>query len=301
MRMGNSTEESVIVAHKEKTCSKCKETKSVDEFNKDNSKPDGLRYRCRVCDKTCKKLCNCCVDPNLKEKTCSKCKETKSVDEFWKNKRSPDGLQNSCRACYVKYQKLRHFSVDPNLKEKICSKCEETRPLAEFTKRRRSPDGLNNVCKACKPKYTKEDKIKINKRERQRYETDILYKLSKIIRSQNNRIFNETKLEKTKRSFKNLGCTIVEFKKHMESQFVEGMSWENHGHDNDNIKRWHSDHIIPVSYFIKNSDDPFRANNYRNQRPMWGKENMSKSDTLDMELVKEYGIEDLLPHNEMGF
>ena len=31
-------------------------------------------------------------------------------------------------------------------------------------------------------------------------------------------------------------------KKHIENQFIEGMTWENHGD-------WHVDHIIPCSCF----------------------------------------------------
>lgn len=39
----------------EKTCSKCKETKPVSEFNKNKTEKDGLRANCRVCHKLCEK------------------------------------------------------------------------------------------------------------------------------------------------------------------------------------------------------------------------------------------------------
>jgi len=262
--MGNSTEESVSVAH---------------------AAPELLMLL----------YPNYNWSKNIKEKTCSQCKKTKSAAGFYKKERASDGLQNRCKVCQSKYHKSRNFSIDPNLKEQECSQCNKIKSVTDFYKDKRKFSGLKSQCKVCISEHIKKNRDKINKRERQRYDTDILYKLSQMIRSQNNKIVNETKLEKTKRSFENLGCTIVEFKKHMESQFVEGMNWENHGNDYDNTKRWHSDHIIPVSYFVKYSEDPFRANNYRNQRPMWGQENMSKGDTLDMELIKKYGIEDLLP------
>jgi hypothetical protein len=344
--MGNSTEESVSVAHKQKTCSQCKKTRSVDEFDKDKTRRDGLSYHCKVCrskykkrsrnfsvdpnlkEKTCpqcKKMksvdgfskdkknrdglnyyCKVCtskyqksrnfsVDPNLKEKTCTQCKKMKSGDEFYEDKKNRDGLTYECRVCTSKYQKSRNFSVDSNLKEKTCPQCKKMKSVDGFSKDKRRPDGLDYRCKVCKSEYEKDNRDKTNKRIRQRRLTDPKYKLSTIIRSQTNNIVKATKLKKTKQSFEYLGCTYDEFEKHIESQFVEGMSWENHGNDYDNTKHWHIDHIIPVSYFVKYSDDPFEANNYRNQRPMWGKENISKGDTLDMELVKEYGIEDLLP------
>ena len=289
--MGNSTS----VTHKEKTCNKCKETKSLDGFYKKKRNADGLQDICRVCQSEYGKSLNFSVDPSLKEKTCNQCKKTKSVDGFCKDKRIPDGLQETCRVCQSKYRKSRNFSVDPSLKEKTCTKCKETKSVDGFTKNKRSSDGLGHECRVCQSEYIKKNRGKINKRKRQRRLTDPKYKLSTIIRNQTNNIVKATKLEKTKQSFEYLGCTTVEFEKHIESQFVEGMSWENHGNDDDNTKRWHLDHIIPISYFVENSDNPFLVINYRNQRPMWGKENISKGDTLDMELVKEYGIEDLLP------
>ena len=107
-------------------------------------------------------------------------------------------------------------------------------------------------------------------------------------------LFSERLIIKNKKSsnrvFKRLGCTITEFKEHIESNFVEGMSWDNYGYDT-----WHIDHIIPLDWFVKNSDNVFEANHYTNLRPIQAEKNMSKGDTLDMDLVKSYGIEDLLP------
>lgn len=65
----------------------------------------------------------------------------------------------------------------------------------------------------------------------------------------------------------NVGCTKDEFKAHIESQFVEGMTWGNwskHG--------WHLDHIIPLS--------KGGTNHYTNLQPLWAKDNWSKSDKL---------------------
>ena len=66
---------------------------------------------------------------------------------------------------------------------------------------------------------------------------------------------------------KNIGCTKDEFKAHIESQFVEGMTWSNWSADG-----WHMDHIIPLS--------KGGTNHYTNLQPLWAKDNMSKSDKL---------------------
>lgn len=69
-----------------------------------------------------------------------------------------------------------------------------------------------------------------------------------------------------------LGCSIDEFVRHIESQFVPGMSWENRGN-----KGWHIDHIIPLAAFdLKDPQQRRQACHYTNMQPLWAKENMSK-------------------------
>ena len=64
-----------------------------------------------------------------------------------------------------------------------------------------------------------------------------------------------------------LGYSLEEFKEHIEKQFLEGMSWDNHG-------EWHIDHIIPVSYFknIKKYEQAQEVNKLEKLRPLWAKE-----------------------------
>ena len=63
---------------------------------------------------------------------------------------------------------------------------------------------------------------------------------------------------------------------HLEKQFLSGMTWDNYGD-------WHIDHIIPKSSFKYASfEDPeFRECwSLSNLRPLWGKENIQKSDKI---------------------
>ncbi len=61
-------------------------------------------------------------------------------------------------------------------------------------------------------------------------------------------------------------------KKHLESKFSPGMSWENYGR-----KGWHIDHIIPCARFDVTKIDELRACfHYTNLQPLWAFDNLSK-------------------------
>src|SRR5574343_40330 len=49
---------------------------------------------------------------------------------------------------------------------------------------------------------------------------------------------------KTGSAVEDLGISIDEFKKYLESKFIDGMTWKNYGRYG-----WHIDHIVPLSKF----------------------------------------------------
>lgn len=72
-----------------------------------------------------------------------------------------------------------------------------------------------------------------------------------------------------------LGYAIKDLIKHLELQFKDGMSWDNYG-----FRGWHVDHIKPQSMFNYESVDDvefFECWSLNNLQPLWGEENMSKS------------------------
>ena len=68
-----------------------------------------------------------------------------------------------------------------------------------------------------------------------------------------------------------IGCSKDHLVQWLESQFKQGMSWENYG-----IRGWHIDHIRPCASF-DNPLDP-QLWHYSNLQPLWGEENIRKSD-----------------------
>ncbi|WP_164848433.1 hypothetical protein [Sinorhizobium meliloti] len=72
------------------------------------------------------------------------------------------------------------------------------------------------------------------------------------------------------------GYTVIDLIRHLERQFLPGMSWENYG-------EWEIDHKIPLSaHNFETPEDPdfSRAWALSNLQPLWKIENITKSNRL---------------------
>jgi hypothetical protein len=77
------------------------------------------------------------------------------------------------------------------------------------------------------------------------------------------------------RKYKNFfGCSPEELRKHIESQFTDGMTWGNHGKGKD---KWNFEHIIPCYKFdLTIEKDRKECYHYTNLRPMWQNDNLKR-------------------------
>lgn len=88
-----------------KTCTKCHESKSLDEFNREAKGKEGRKAACRPCDR--RRRADCArrnaaraeLPPVPAEKRCYDCKETKPGAEFNRDRARKDGLRSVCRPC----------------------------------------------------------------------------------------------------------------------------------------------------------------------------------------------------------
>jgi hypothetical protein len=63
---------------------------------------------------------------------------------------------------------------------------------------------------------------------------------------------------------------MLELRAHLEHQFKDGMTWDNHG-------EWHIDHIKPcVQFDLTDPEQQKECFHYTNMQPLWAFENQSK-------------------------
>ncbi len=75
-----------------------------------------------------------------------------------------------------------------------------------------------------------------------------------------------------------LGCNIEEFKIYLESKFQEGMNWHNYGTGKN---KWSLDHILPCELFdLTDEQQQFLCFHYKNVQPLWSFDNSEKNDIL---------------------
>lgn len=138
------------------------------------------------------------------------------------------------------------------------------------------------ICKECQREYSA--KVRREQPERQkkylpaayqaikrRRKKDPDYKMMWVMRDMVRRVIRGAKIKKNASTIDLLGYSPDQFRLHIESMWLEGMNWENHG-------EWHVDHKIPLSIMIKRGEkDPSIINALSNLQPLWATDNMKKS------------------------
>jgi predicted DNA-binding transcriptional regulator AlpA len=122
------------------------------------------------------------------------------------------------------------------------------------------------------------DKHRENKRnyEKNRKDSDPLYKLVANFRTAIWTVLKESNVDKYGHYFDVLQYTPEELIIHLEKQFKDDMTWDNYG-------VWHVDHKLPITSFDiqEMGDEEFmKCWCLDNLQPMWGEENIRKSNKL---------------------
>lgn len=215
-------------------------------------------------------------------KTCIKCNEQKELVEF--EKRSDTGkYRNQCKKCRNNYVNKYRTDIQNGSRskkeivlvdnKKQCIHCKEWKDLSEYPKRHDINHGHRHDCNTCHKKNLYEYYINVyNEVRRERKLNDIEYRL---ICNHRNYIYKcLTKFNNKKdKSLRYLDCTLSNFKKWLEFQFDDDMTWDNYG------KLWTIDHILPLSSFDLNEESEQKiAFNWKNMQP--SKDNFEKGKNI---------------------
>lgn len=109
--------------------------------------------------------------------------------------------------------------------------------------------------------------------KKNRRDTNVNYKLSCSLRTRLGMAVKNN--QKSGSAVKDLGCSVEFLKQHLEAQFLEGMSWNNHGFGPG---KWQIDHISPLcSFDLSKREELLVACNYKNLQPIWYKDHIQKT------------------------
>jgi len=217
-------------------------------------------------------------------KRCSKCGETKPINEFYKNKSQKCGLDSECKLCgynrrvkrkpYQKAYRQTH-KEESVAYSRIYRKANREKAIAYsrdyYKANKEKMNALSRAYEAAnKEKMNAYRLAYVNNLSR----NDPMYRLSQSVSSG---VYRSLKDNKAGRHWEELvGFTITELKARLESLFTEGMAWDNYG-------EWHVDHKIPISAHNYERPEDYDFNRcwaLKNLQPMWGKDNIKKSNNL---------------------
>lgn len=201
--------------------------------------------------------------------------------------------------------KLKEKEELAQQQKKRCTKCSEVKEFKDFVPQKAGFMGLKAQCKSCDSEYDKKYQSQTNSRSKRdktpesiqyrkdyisknidwwrkyereyknsRRQEDMFFRIKGNLSSRLSDLIQNRGLGQ--RTVELLGCNKDTFLNHLESQFTEGMTWENYG-----LKGWHVDHIIPISsYDLTNESEVKKACHYTNLQPLWWQDNLEKGNKI---------------------
>jgi len=172
---------------------------------------------------------------------------------------------------------LREATLE-NIKEITCIICGETKPTyhshTKFCRQKCRVKHQNS-----QPK-NRERKLRWQNEQRKdpnSWFNQTMQKITQRMRGRLRQTLKHRGIKKTNQTFSLVGYNKYELKEHLESQFTDGMSW-------DNMDEWHIDHIRPIASFNYDSTDHpdfKKCWALNNLQPMWAEDNIHKGDKWD--------------------
>jgi hypothetical protein len=218
----------------------------------------------------------------METKVCSKCKGEKKVCEFGNSKSSKDGLLYSCKECNNK-RSVNYRKNNPEKVLELTRNWTKKNPEWVYNRhkkwREENPDKVKELKKNWLDKnpekrkqYRENYKPRKQEQRKERRDSDPVFNLTNRLRCRLWKYLKILNITKKNKTFDIVGCSPQFLKEHLETQFTDGMTW-------DNRSEWHIDHIIPLSS-AKTEDELYKLCHYENLQPLWVEDNLKKSNKI---------------------
>ena len=275
-----------------KKCCDCKSEKELEEFSNNCSSKDGKQNVCKICQgirvkkyrEKHKEIC-AARGKAWRERNRESCviniRKWHEENKEWERESSKK-YREEHKDHILKHASEYYWSHHEEILKKNPEKWQKYKEREDFEEK-----------KAEHKEYVIRNKDKINERTKiyakQRRKNDLNYSILIKLRNRIGRALKYNR--KASKSVELLGCSIQEYRDHIESLFTKDMSWE--GFMKGKI---HIDHIVPCCAF--DLSDPYQQKlcfNYANTRPMFKLDNLKKVEE-DLKL-KDY-VKNLLISNK---
>jgi hypothetical protein len=173
-----------------KICPTCKVEKTLDQYNKNQTRKDGIQRECR----------ECCHNHHNKH---------------YHNKKSPrlnENLQSNHKLCLecnneLPFEQFNKLKLGRFGLKSICKQCDSNKDK----------------------RYRNNNKEKLNQYRKNKKATDPQFKLKHILRLRLLDALKRNNTTKRHSALILLSCSIEQCKQHIENQFKPEMNWNNHG------------------------------------------------------------------------
>lgn len=249
-----------------KNCRTCGEVKPYIEFNRQTSSKDGFGSECKACCKV------------RKRKDYLKNRDKYLVAQANYRKENAEKVSEAKKRCYqqkIEQYKQNHRKYYQENRDSVLAQAAEYREAnkEEIRKRDNAYKARNReTIRLKQSEYQRANAETRNeytrKYRKNRRQVDKMFSIKENMRARFRYELAKRGDDQHIKANEYLGCSWVELKSHLASQFKEGMSWNNYGD-------WHVDHVIPLAS-AQTKGELIKLCHYSNLQPLWAFDNLSK-------------------------
>ena len=206
----------------------------------------------------------------METKVCKICGIEKPTSEFY-FRSDTQKFRNDCKECHLKQKKI-YNEENSEYRKEYMRDYRIKNPNKHNEWRTENIEYVLNEIKKWKKENPEKAKLHKRNNAKKKLDTDSKHRLKVNVRRLIALTFTKKGYSKNTKTYNILGIDFKGFFEHIESQFLDGMNW-------DNRNEWEIDHIVPIS-IARNEEQIFKLNHYSNLRPLWRKDNQEKSNKI---------------------